>query len=105
METQVRGVETIKRPGKGHRRLHRLYIEQQGHCFYCDCLMDLPPPFVNQRPMRTTVTCDYLIPRSRGGTGQAHNLVGACYACNSAKGNKPWPQFLQLTSHLETSLG
>ena len=31
---------------------------------------------------------DHLLPRSRGGTWELHNLAAAHYGCNSARGNK-----------------
>lgn len=35
----------------------------------------------------TQLTKDHLIPRSRGGDGDAENIVTCCASCNSSKGN------------------
>ncbi len=37
---------------------------------------------------------DHIVPRSRGGTDRASNLVVACQECNIAKGNQPVEDFL-----------
>ncbi len=37
---------------------------------------------------------DHIVPRSRGGSDRASNLVVACSDCNSAKGNAPVTEFL-----------
>jgi 5-methylcytosine-specific restriction endonuclease McrA len=45
-------------------------------CCYCDRIEDL--------------TLEHLIPVSKGGTNQEHNLYGACKSCNSSKQSKNW---------------
>lgn len=47
------------------------------HCHYCRCPL-----------MGKNIVIDHVIPLSRGGLHEAHNLVGACHHCNSSKGNK-----------------
>jgi len=39
---------------------------------------------------RPGVTRDHIVPRARGGSNEAWNIVPACVKCNSAKANK-WP--------------
>lgn len=41
-----------------------------------------------------TRTIDHMIPKSHGGTNDLINLVLACYACNSSKGNKTYTDFI-----------
>lgn len=45
-----------------------------GPCHYCGS--------------RTQITRDHIVPRSRGGTNFAWNLVAACYRCNQRKADK-----------------
>lgn len=39
---------------------------------------------------KTTLTCDHVIPLSKGGTHKRTNLVAACYDCNQRKGADIW---------------
>lgn len=61
---------------KRKRRLQRMLDQQHHRCFYCDKYIDL----VNG-------TIDHVIPRSKGGSERAHNLVAACSECNYYKAN------------------
>jgi len=36
-------------------------------------------------PIREPLTIDHVLPRSKGGTDEAENLVTACWSCNSGK--------------------
>lgn len=45
-----------------------------GRCYYCKNARDL--------------TKDHIVPLSRGGRNEAHNLVACCERCNQAKGDK-----------------
>lgn len=40
------------------------------------------------------LTRDHVMPRSRGGTDDASNIVFACRSCNSAKGNRTPEEWL-----------
>ena len=51
-----------------------LFESVNGRCVYCGAKADL--------------TLDHVVPLSRGGTHTLENLVGACFSCNSSKGNK-----------------
>lgn len=39
-------------------------------------------------------TVDHIVPQSRGGSDDIHNLVAACRGCNSAKGTMSQSQFM-----------
>lgn len=39
---------------------------------------------------------DHVIPVARGGSNHRINLVPACESCNSAKRDKPWPEWSRL---------
>lgn len=50
---------------------------------------------ISRRPMGTCHYCnepattwDHIVPKSKGGSNNGINLVGACVPCNSAKGAK-----------------
>lgn len=51
-------------------------------CHYCEA--------------REALTADHVIPRSRGGTDEAHNLVPACSTCNSSRRNRPYDEYLEI---------
>lgn len=44
------------------------------------------------------LTLDHLVPRSRGGSNSARNLVAACAPCNEQRGNRPITEWLLLVS-------
>lgn len=67
----------------------RLFEEQNGRCFYCNILMTLTNPNLS-----LYCTIDHVIPRSRGGTWDYENLVGACSPCNYCKKSKSAIEFL-----------
>ena len=50
-------------------------LAQNPHCAYC------------HRPLRWPASLDHVQPRSRGGSDRRHNLVLACRACQTRKGN------------------
>jgi hypothetical protein len=69
-----RGVELTARP------LERWSdVVKRDPCAYCGGRSD---------------TEEHVIPRSKGGSNQATNIVGACRACNAAKKDQPLLQFL-----------
>jgi 5-methylcytosine-specific restriction endonuclease McrA len=41
------------------------------------------------------LSCDHMIPLSKGGTNWPSNLVPACRSCNSSKGAKTYFQFME----------
>jgi 5-methylcytosine-specific restriction endonuclease McrA len=66
--------------GKARRR--HLYQKQKGKCFWCGgtCLdVRIGGSFSD------IFTVDHIVPRSRGGSNEWGNLVGACYSCNAKR--------------------
>lgn len=54
----------------------RIFRKQGGLCCYCGFAIALE-----------AMTLEHLIPRSRGGTSEQHNLALACVPCNQLRGN------------------
>jgi 5-methylcytosine-specific restriction endonuclease McrA len=50
--------------------------EEYGRCVYCQTLFTL-----------SSLTIDHVVPISKGGTNNIHNLVLACRDCNHSKGD------------------
>lgn len=51
-------------------------------CHYCGCAVFKAR---GDNQFNNTATVDHVIPRSKGGTNHASNLVTACRRCNNAK--------------------
>lgn len=58
-------------------RAESLYYRDHGVCVYCE----KPITF-------TEMTCDHVVPKSRGGRYEWTNIVSSCYDCNYAKGSQ-----------------
>lgn len=43
---------------------------------------------------RARLTADHLVPKSKGGSDDPSNIVPACEACNEAKGDQEWHDFM-----------
>ena len=56
-----------------------IYMRDHGRCVYCES--------------SEALTLDHLRPVSRGGGNHPRNLVTACSACNSERGDKPWRKY------------
>lgn len=41
------------------------------------------------------LTLDHIRPYSKGGKNTAKNLVTCCHTCNSARGDRPWREWLE----------
>ena len=54
-----------------------VFLRDQHRCQYCERLVPV-----------TELTCDHVIPRSRGGRSSWDNVVAACGPCNRKKANK-----------------
>lgn len=61
-------------------------------CHYCGGLV---LPWKNPDvPWYQVATVDHRTPRIRGGSNEPRNLVVACARCNSAKGTRPYLDFI-----------
>ena len=85
-----------KRPKlRGAKPLLRALVHQQEYrCFYCDETMIYEKRHDDDKyrnPRRATR--DHVIPLSRGGPNEAHNIVAACLGCNMAKGDMTAEEF------------
>lgn len=72
----------------------RLYLEQDGICFYCQRPMSFYKPA--RDPFGRRVTVDHLTPRSKGGRYGYDNEVAACHRCNNRRGTMCWREFKQI---------
>lgn len=62
-----------------------IYIRDNFCCQYCGTdLRDVDP---------SGIGLDHLVPRVRGGTHEATNLVTSCRHCNSSKGTQDYASF------------
>lgn len=85
-----------KRPKlRGAKPLLHVRVHQQEHrCFYCGTLMIYEKRHDDDKyrnPRRATR--DHVIPLSKGGPNEAHNIVAACLGCNTAKGDMTAEEF------------
>jgi 5-methylcytosine-specific restriction endonuclease McrA len=67
-------------------RIRKLIKEQSNRCFYCDL------PFSTLKIVAKNkyqlYTLDHFIPKVKGGSNQALNLVLCCKRCNNKKGDR-----------------
>lgn len=59
----------------GYNTKKLAWKRDNGHCFYCGCKLSWE-----------TKTVDHVIPRSKGGSSRAWNIVISCFPCNQNKG-------------------
>lgn len=57
-----------------------------GQCIYCGDEFDF-------------LTCDHIVPKTKGGSTSHHNLSPACITCNSRKGSKDVWEWWQKSGH------
>lgn len=93
VSSRLHYLELRKLCGGGLRRVAALYLEQEGKCAYCGCLMWLE----HAASGKFAATADHKIARSNGG-GRGDNLVCACAKCNVEKAARPLGDFLQSRS-------
>jgi hypothetical protein len=60
----------------GYKTKKLVWKRDEGCCFYCGAQLSWD-----------SKTVDHVIPRSKGGSHRAWNLVLSCLSCNQAKGN------------------
>ena len=73
----------------------RIYKRDGHRCVWCQAKVTpkgLPEDFA----MGVAATVDHVVPRSRGGTNAASNLITCCSACNARRGDKSVPAFARL---------
>ncbi len=77
------------------QRYMRLYLEQEGLCFYCRQPMDLPNPDNVRAPLPPNrVTLEHLFAASSDRRTRKF-VVAACHACNQERGsNYHWRDFM-----------
>ena len=71
-------------------------------CHYCKRPM-LPPSYMNhENPLlrQQTISEEHIIPRSKGGTNDSHNITYACARCNSMRGSLNYEVFLLFSRHV-----
>jgi 5-methylcytosine-specific restriction endonuclease McrA len=51
--------------------------------------------YCGKRISRKHRTLDHIVPRSRGGNNNHHNLITACISCNQQKGTKTLAEYLE----------
>lgn len=67
------------------------YLNRDGHMArWSEVVTRDPCPYCG----KPSTTEEHVIPRSKGGSSGATNIVGACRSCNHAKGDQPLLQFL-----------
>ncbi|HET7632656.1 MAG TPA: HNH endonuclease [Gemmatimonadaceae bacterium] len=79
----IRLTKFIHVPRRFRRQVTNTFLFARDHyrCQYCD-------RHVTELKPRESLTRDHLIPISRGGTNDWTNVVAACSACNTRKGNR-----------------
>lgn len=106
MSPPLRCLRPLQTSGKGRlaKRRLRLYLEQDGLCFYCHAVMTFHSQV--RDPGGRRITTDHLVPLSKGGRYRYSNEVAACYACNNTRGDADWWTFYQAkaTERGETAL-
>lgn len=73
---------------KRDRRKDGSYI-----CHYCGCKLATDK---RKQYTPTYLTIDHKVNKAAGGTDDGYNLVLACLACNKAKGDMPYGEFVKL---------
>lgn len=91
-------IDKIQHP---HRRvIERLFLDQDGECFYCGKRMFIFPTALSSQPGRQRsgheATIDHIVPRAQGGANTRGNRVAACNKCNHTKADMAPPEFLGL---------
>jgi len=71
--------------------LGNLFTAQKGLCYYCKRPMSMAMKGGGQAPI--SATRDHRTPISRGGNMTGRNVVAACFACNTLKGNMTEREF------------
>jgi 5-methylcytosine-specific restriction endonuclease McrA len=82
------------------KEVRRQVFESQNHrCAYCGCeIFSGAYPYDPSKPFdqNQQATVDHMMPKSVEEDNSFDNLVGACYQCNSTRGNMLWQDFYHL---------
>jgi len=73
------------------RRRIRLFLKQDGKCFYCG--EDMNPHWDGHDPKSWTI--DHVIPRDRNPPCVGENYVASCKGCNETKGRLTAEEYLE----------
>ena len=65
-----------------HDVRRKVAMWQGGRCCYCMCLLK-----------SSGVTMEHIVPVSKGGRDQKHNLAASCPECNFERGTEPHESF------------
>jgi 5-methylcytosine-specific restriction endonuclease McrA len=69
-------IDSSKVLGKVKLSLEALYYRDHGVCMYCEKSLKIHE-----------ITCDHVVPKSKGGAYSWDNIVSACSSCNLKKGD------------------
>lgn len=69
-----------------------LFYRQRGKCFYCGCQMTKRLRLRGEPTNPKSLTVDHILTRRMG--GRMGPKVGACFGCNSRRGDMPAHDFL-----------
>lgn len=84
---QRRGGENNSR----HRKRKLFHGARLVPCCFCECALSFK-----------LATVEHIVPVSRGGTSDLHNLAISCSRCNTERGTQPfWTYWLRHHSQLE----
>ena len=84
---KYRVIDSKRAPCGALKALGHAFEMYGGTCFYCG------KKFGPQSLSKKLAHRDHIVPESLGGSDRLHNLVIACTACGTKKGNKPIRQF------------
>lgn len=66
-------------------RVREMWEELQGRCAYCGISIFLE--------MERDTTIEHIVPITRGGNGESHNLTLICALCNTSKNNRLYEEW------------
>lgn len=77
------------------RKQQAVWDKTNGHCWYCgkQLVIGSPSDPESKRIIAQWFVMDHVVPKTHGGSDHIHNLVPACWICNSTKGHKTFEQY------------
>lgn len=72
------------------RRIWRQKIKEgwENKCAYCES--------------KENLTIDHIVPQSKGGLDETHNVVCCCHSCNQSKGHTHWKDWYETQDFFTT---